>query len=104
MELEGWLNEAIQKARDLPRPVRGMLLLCTRRGQAYTRQAFYEQWQRAARAAGVEDAHFHDIRAKSATDAKRAGLDYQAMLGHTSRAMSDRYVKAREYDRVMPLK
>lgn len=72
------LAEAIQKAKELPRPVRGMLLLCTRRGGAYSRQSFYEQWLNACATAGVDDAHFHDIRAKSATDAKHQGLDHHA--------------------------
>lgn len=36
-----------------------------------------------------------DVRAKAATDAAHAGLDYQAMLGHSERRMSERYVKVR---------
>jgi integrase len=43
---------------------------------------------------------FHDIRAKAATDSKGEGLDYQALLGHSKRDMSDRYVKARTTDKV----
>ena len=52
----------------------------------------------------MEDAHFHDIRAKAATDAKAQGMDYQGLLGHSSQAMSDRYVKLREISRVETLK
>ena len=55
---------------------------------------------------GVENVHFHDIRAKALTDAKReGGLDYaQALAGHQSRDTTEGYVKARDVERVRPLK
>jgi integrase len=59
---------------------------------------------RAAKAAKVADAHFHDIRGKAATDAKRDGLDYQAMLGHSTKRMSDRYIHGKESVRVEPMR
>jgi integrase len=61
--------------------------------------------RRSARnAAGVPDAQFRDLRAKAATDAEAAGMDYQAILGHTTRAMSDRYVKAMRTIKAQPLR
>ena len=53
-------------------------------------------WRAAIARSGVINAHFHDIRAKYATDAKRLGLDYQAGLGHRNIATSEKYVKRRE--------
>ncbi len=55
--------------------------------------------------AGVEDAHFHDIRAKSLTDANRAaGRDYaQALAGHADGSMTEVYVRARDTQTVKPL-
>jgi len=50
-------------------------------------------WSAATEKAQVIDAHFHDIRGKAATGGKRVGLDYQALLGHSTKAMSDRYIK-----------
>lgn len=97
------LREVIDRARSLRCSVKGMHLLCDRSGQPYEYHMFNRRWLKAVRAAGVEDVRFHDIRAKSATDAKGMGLDYQALLGHSSRSMSDRYVRSREYQRVEPI-
>jgi hypothetical protein len=44
-------------------------------------------WDKACAAANVKDAHIHDIRAKSATDVKKAGVDSMALLGHKSEAV-----------------
>ncbi len=53
----------------------------------------------------LEDLHFHDIRAKALTDAKReAGRDYaQALAGHASGEMTEAYVRARDTQIVRPL-
>jgi integrase len=97
------LREVLTRARTLPRSIRGMHLLCNRKGQPYLYGVFNWHWLKAVRAAGVQGVHFHDIRAKSATDAKGQGLDYQKLLGHTSRAMSDRYIRGREIEIIAPL-
>lgn len=47
---------------------------------------------------------FHDIRAKALTDAKRLGLDAQSLAGHASLAMTEHYIKQRDYKRVISLK
>jgi len=98
------LREVIATAKKLPRPVRGLQLLCTNRGKAYTYSAFYTIWNGACTRAGVKNVHFHDIRGKAATEAKQQGQDYQALLGHTSKSMSDKYIKQREIERVEPVK
>ena len=98
------LEDAIKRARKLPRPVRNLTLLCTNRGNSYTYAAFYTIWRNAVTKAGVTDVHFHDIRGKAATEAKQNGQDYQSLLGHASRAMSEKYVKVREIETVQPVK
>lgn len=98
------LRAAINRARKLPRPIRGLHLLCTNRGKPYTYSAFYTIWENAISKAGIKDVHFHDIRGKAATEAKQLGQDYQAILGHATRAMSDKYIKQREIERVEPVK
>jgi len=55
-----------------------------------------DHWNEACAAAGVQDAHIHDLRAKSLTDAKRQGKDAQQLAGHVSSAMTDRYIRLRE--------
>jgi integrase len=47
---------------------------------------------------------FHDIRAKALTDAKRMGFDAQALAGHASAAVTEHYIKQREFKRVTPLR
>lgn len=98
------LNLAIENAKSIKRPIRGLFLLCTMRGQQYDYQQLNQWWIKARTEAGVEDVHFHDIRGKSATDAKRAGMDYQALLGHTTKAMSDSYIKLEDAQLVEPMR
>ena len=94
------LDAAIEFARSIPRPVRGIYLLCTQKEQPYSYATLNQWWQEAVDKSGVKDAHFHDIRGKSATDTKRGGGDYQALLGHSSKAMSDRYIKLEDAQKV----
>jgi len=99
------LEEVLQRAYALPRPVRGMHLICNHSGQAYRYETFNLHWLNATRAAGIPDNDliFHDIRGKAATDAKALGLDYQALLGHATKAMSEKYIRLREVQRVETL-
>lgn len=97
------LDEAITRARSLPRPIRGMHLLCDHSGKPYPYATFWRHWTAATTAAGVKDAHFHDIRAKAATDAKEMGLDYQKLLGHTTLAMSEKYIRTKSVQKVASL-
>lgn len=103
LQLFNWspqLEAVIAAAKAIPRPVRGLYLLCTQKGQPYSYGTINKWWLDAIAKSGVQDAVFHDIRGKSATDAKRAGVDYQALLGHTSKAMSDRYIKIEDAQKV----
>lgn len=102
-ELSDALSDVLASAKSMPRSIRGMHLLCNRQGQPYSYRVFNDHWLKAVRAAGVKEVHFHDIRAKSATDAKEVGLDYQALLGHSTRAMSDRYIRLRGVQKVASL-
>lgn len=98
------LSKAIDQAKSIKRPVRGLYLLCTMRGQPYQYQQINIWWIKARTDAGIENVRFHDIRGKAATDAKRGGQDYQALLGHATKAMSDSYIKLEEAQQVEPLK
>ncbi len=101
------LRAAIDEVLRLPRPVRGLNLFCTRRGQPYTADGFRSIWQRAmekAVATGHERFTEHDLRAKVITDARNLGQDAQRLAGHKTSAMTDRYVKVRQLERVTPLR
>lgn len=101
------LRKAVEAAKALQRPVRGLYLFCNRYGQPYTDSGFKAMWNRVqvkwAQQGGARFT-FHDIRAKALTDAKQKGLDAQALAGHASPAMTDHYIKQREFKRVTPLR
>ena len=104
-ELTSDLQALLNRIRRLHRRVGSFSLFATRNGQPYTESGFDSIWRRLVKRSGVKDVHFHDIRAKSITDAKRlGGLDYaQSLAGHESRDTTEGYVKAKETERVLPL-
>jgi len=104
-ELTPELKSVIDAAKSLPRSVKNMThLLCTRKGAPYPYRDINLMFWNAKQAAGITDVRFHDIRAKSATDAKAQGLNYQALLGHATQAMSDKYIRQHEFVNAQPLR
>lgn len=49
-------------------------------------------WTDACKKAGVEDAHFHDIRARVATTRDREGGSAKDLLGHSYQQTTDIYL------------
>lgn len=101
------LSDVVARAKSLKRPIRGLYLFCTRQGQPYSDTGFKAMWNRVQvkwAESGGERFTFHDIRAKSLTDAKRLGLDAQSLAGHSSSAMTEHYIKQRDFKRVKGLK
>jgi integrase len=90
----------ISRAKKLRRPIKGFYLFVTNKGTPYTYDGFKSIWQRVVDKAEIENIHFHDIRAKALTDAKRLGYDAQVLAGHEHSSTTDRYIKDREFDRV----
>jgi integrase len=90
------LRAVVERTKGLGGNIRALTLFYTRRGGVPAYTTVRDQWDAACKAAGVEGAHIHDIRAKSLTDAKRQGLNPTALAGHTSAAMTERYIRARE--------
>lgn len=93
------LREAVERAKALHGQVASLYLLKGTRKQAPTYHMIWKQWRVACQAAGVEDANIHDLRAMSGTDAEAQGHDPQALLGHTDRKMTRRYLR----DRTVPV-
>jgi integrase len=91
--LQGDIATVLQQARQ--RPILGLCVVANAKGRPISRNAWSEEWVRARSVAGVPDAQFRDIRVMAARQAEADGLDYQALLGHTTRKMSDRYLKGR---------
>jgi integrase len=78
------------------RPQLRRVLICNRKGRAYTPDGFQSQWQRlmgrAMKAGLKERFHFHDLRAKSASDAT---TDQEASdrLSHASVATTRKWYR-----------
>lgn len=90
------LRAAVERAKALSGKVPAVTLLRGRGGKAPNYRTVADQFMKAAKAAGVVDARPNDQRAKSATDAKKQGKNPRALLGHTSDAMTERYIRQHE--------
>jgi integrase len=102
------LRSAIEEARALRRNTRGLHVLATRAGEPYSVSGFGAMFRRSMDKAVDKHAMsrftFHDIRAKTGTDARDAGLDSQALLGHTTEAQHQTYLRSRAPVHVQPVK
>lgn len=101
------LTEVVNRAKALKSPIRGLYLFCTRKGQPYSDTGFKAMWNRVQvkwAESGGQRFTFHDIRAKALTDAKGMGLDAQSLAGHATSAMTEHYIKNREYKKVKSLR
>lgn len=101
------LRGVIEDARQLRPKVRGLYVLVTRWGGPYSTSGFGRMFRRALQRAVAHDETehftFHDIRAKTGTDAKEAGLDSQALLGHATEAQHQTYLRSKAPVRVKPV-
>jgi len=92
------LQEAVDRAKALRRRVGSLYLFATRDGQPYTTTGFDSMWQRVVKKSKLEDARFHDLRAKAGSDATNA----TELLGHDDPRTTARYKRAPA--KVRPLK
>jgi integrase len=90
------LRATVERAKALGGGPTTLTLLRNRLGKAPGYRTVHQEWVTACTAAGVEDAKPNDGRAKSATATKKAGKSARALLGHTSEAMTARYLRDRE--------
>lgn len=90
------LRAVVATAKALNRNVVALTLLHNRRGKKPDYRTVRDQWDKACEAAGVKDAHLHDLRALSATWARQQGKNPTALLGHHSASQTVRYLRDRE--------
>ena len=102
LEMTADLRETIAAAKSLHTNVRGLTLFHNRKGAPWSPAAVGKWWRAACASAGVTGATFHDIRAAAGTDAKKAGLDAKALLGHRSDSAHMRYMRDKEVPIVTP--
>jgi integrase len=89
------LRAAVDAALALHGPVKRLTVFYGRRnaGGPPGYATILKQWRKAVAASGVKDANLHDLRAVAVTGAHRQGLDAQALAGHSSAAMTKRYIR-----------
>lgn len=84
------VQAVLDLAKALPGAVRGLHVICNRKGQPYSEAMISKAFQTALQDAGIKDSRFHDIRAKSASDERETATD---RLGHESAASTPRYLR-----------
>lgn len=102
--VEGDLETLLERIKGRKYPdgvVVTLKLVRDGKGRALSYNALANRLEKARAAAGV---HFQlrDLRGKAATDLEDLALA-QKLLGHTTRAMTERYVKQRVGEKVHPL-
>jgi integrase len=99
------LAPIIARARALQARVASLYVLCDPRGRKWKTGTLRDHWNAACQAAGVEDAHPHDIRAAAATEvARRFGAEAaQAFLAHQDIRSTLGYLRDRTVTVVRPL-
>jgi integrase len=96
------LRAAADAAAALHGRVAGMFVLPGLAGRPLAHQPVWRDWKRACEAAKVEGATLHDLRALAATEARRQGLDAQALLGHATERMTLTYLRDHDVPVVTP--
>jgi integrase len=81
-------------------------LFTNRKAKQITVTGFNSAWRRLRERCNLADMHFHDIRAKAITDAKRkGGIDYaQTLAGHENQSQTEAYIRSKQTDIVEPVK
>jgi integrase len=65
---------------------KGVVIMTTPSGRAWSKRYFNEHWHEASLAAGIQDLHFHDLRGTAITMLAEAGCtvpEIAAITGHT---------------------
>lgn len=89
--------------------VAGFHMICSGKGQPYSLCGFRSiriRLQKRALAQGAikERFTFHDIRAKTLTDADDTGKDAQQLAGHSKEQQTITYLRSRKVSDVEPVK
>jgi len=87
---------AAAKATKAKSRVASIYLFSARAGKAREYRTVRDKWDEACAAAGVADAHLHDLRAKGMTDTERQGNNAQTLGGHTDRRTTQIYIRLRD--------
>lgn len=89
-EISQDVADVLERAKALPGAVRGIHLVCNRKGQPYAEGTVSKAIKKAQRLAGIEDSRFHDIRAKSASDEPESA---KGRLDHVNQQTTQGYIR-----------
>lgn len=89
------LRTAVETAKGLSE-IPAITLFQSRYRKAPDYRSIVLQWNTACTAAGVLDAQLRDLRAMSLTDAESEGKNPTALAGHSSPAMTNRYLRGKK--------
>jgi integrase len=87
------LRAAVDTALALHGPVKHLTVFFGKHGKPPGYMTILKQWRKAVAASGVSDANLHDLRAVAVTNTHRQGGDAQGLAGHSSAAMTKRYIR-----------
>ena len=90
------IRAVLDRAKALHTNIRGLTLFHQRGGKPYSYGAIRDAFRRACALADVLDYLPNDHRAMSLSAADTQGKDAQKLGGHTSRAMTERYIRHRQ--------
>ncbi len=98
-------RELVARARALQAKIASPFVFCTKRGKQWSYWQLHTRWDDACAAAGVEDAHFHDLRAIGATELDESqGIEAaRQFLGHRNRQTTEVYIRGKRRNLVKPL-
>lgn len=102
IEVTGELASVLERINARPRRAISPFLIQDEDGQPLSAFALRSRFDKARKAAGVSF-QFRDLRAKAATDTGDLAHS-QKLLAHKNRQMTEHYVRARQGERVKPLR
>lgn len=99
------LAAILTRARAPQARVGSLYVLCDRRGRKWKPDTLRGHWNAACEAAGVTDAHFHDLRAAAGTEVERLYGQEAArvFLGHKDVRTTLIYLRGLRVNRIRPL-
>jgi integrase len=90
------LQQCITEAKALRKVMCAYLFHPKGSTKPYSYYTIRDSFERARKAAGVEQCTLHDLRAMALTAVDAAGGDAQSLAAHTSRATTLRYLRSRK--------